>query len=96
MVLGLPAGQNESTQEKQSRFHNHVDHCLFLLKTMAECKSDATPVILQEAGNASHVGAWTLKDAPRRCKDFEVLLDAYSERKICSSFCDASEIYETN
>lgn len=79
---------------EEAKLWLHVNHCLLSLKNLVECKSDVTPVVLGEAGGSSKVGAWTLRDAPRLCKSYGPLIDAVRERKLCSSSCNADEIYD--
>lgn len=71
----------------------HVDHCLLSLKNMIECRADAAPVVLQDAGSDSKVGAWTLRDPPKHCKNYNVLQTGYKDRTLCPTHCNADEIY---
>lgn len=87
------AGLTEDIEKE--RLWLHVNHCLLSLKDMVECKADVTPVVFQEAGNEYNSEAWTLKDAPRSCKNYQGLIDAFSLMPICSSGCNADEIYHT-
>lgn len=82
-----------SDQIQKGRLWLHTNHCLLSLKIMVECKADAMPVIFKEAGSGSSAGAWTMRDAPRRCKNYDALRDAFKERPLCSSGCNADEIY---
>ncbi|KAH8682055.1 hypothetical protein BX600DRAFT_429948 [Xylariales sp. PMI_506] len=71
----------------------HVDHCLLSLKNVIECKSDVTPVVLSKGQYSGIRGAWTLRDSPKRCKNFELLSQRHRELALCSSSCNADEIY---
>lgn len=79
---------------EKGRLWLHTNHCLLSLKIMIECKSDATPVIFVEAGGGSTVGAWTMRDAPRMCRDYDVLRNGLKQRRLCSSGCNSDEIYK--
>lgn len=87
------AGISEDFQKPTPWFH--VNHCLLALMNVVKCKADATPVVFQEAAKGKNVGAWSLKDAPRRCKNYQRLVDAVKVETICSMSCAADEVYQT-
>lgn len=80
-----------SREIERGRMWAHVDHCLLSLKNVIECKADATPVIL--ASHPDGGTGWTLKDAPRLCKNYQGLMDSYKRRIVCSTHCNSDEIY---
>jgi len=79
-------------------FDRHVNHCLLALKQVIECKSDASPVVLEVvedmAGEkGSELSVWRLRDSAKRCRRYDPLKDWYSKNSVCSSWCGAPEIY---
>ncbi|KAH6653024.1 hypothetical protein BKA67DRAFT_647014 [Truncatella angustata] len=83
-----------SDQLERGRYWLHTNHCLLSLKIMIECKADATPVIFEEADDGrSRIGAWTMRDAPRRCKNYDALRNGLKQKPLCSSGCNSDEIY---
>ncbi|KAM7195069.1 protein of unknown function (DUF3328) domain containing protein [Rhypophila sp. PSN 637] len=82
--------EDESKEIERARMWLHVDHCLLSLKNVIECRADATPVVLASQKD----GSWTLKDAPRHCKNHQRLLDSYAEKTVCFTNCNANEVYE--
>ncbi|KAE8356755.1 hypothetical protein BDV28DRAFT_163768 [Aspergillus coremiiformis] len=65
------------TNTSSVRFHIHKDHCFLILKTLIECQSDVTPVLF--AVDSSSVGAWKTRDASRKCRRNDVLVDVDTE-----------------
>ncbi|KAL4899982.1 hypothetical protein BDW74DRAFT_188709 [Aspergillus multicolor] len=60
------------TNISAARFHMHKDHCFLVLKTMVECKADATPILF--AKDDSNLGAWRTVDPPKLCRRNERLV----------------------
>ncbi|SPQ23032.1 377f3cf2-a9fb-417e-8677-5f07cbadc8b1 [Thermothielavioides terrestris] len=73
----------------------HQRHCGVVLLEMVKCMADVTPVLFQHDGN-KRLGAWKPRDAPRRCKNFDLLAQWERDNSICPMACtpeDVSRIY---
>ncbi|KAK2603901.1 hypothetical protein QQS21_003936 [Conoideocrella luteorostrata] len=93
-LYGEEVSHSLSEEIEKERLWYHTNHCLLSLKIMIECKADPTPVLFKDAGKDNRIGAWTLVDAPRRCKNYEPLRIALrGSEKMCSINCNAAEIY---
>jgi hypothetical protein len=77
----------------------HINHCLFALEVVVKCKADISPVILEETPELRGLdeelplSSWRLRDPVKKCRKYEPLRDWFRDHAICSSYCNADEIY---
>lgn len=81
---------SEFTNITETRFHIHKDHCLLVLKTMIECKADATPVLFGK--DPSGLGEWRTYDAPKKCRRNEDLAAYIEDNMICDMECEPADL----
>ncbi|KAF5858932.1 hypothetical protein ETB97_003535 [Aspergillus alliaceus] len=81
---------SDFTNTSSVRFHIHKNHCFLILKTMIECQADVTPVLFEK--DLSGVGAWKLRDAPRKCRRNQALVEFIEENKICGLECAPEDL----
>ena len=70
-------------------FELHVNHCYLTLLTMMRCEADVTPVLFQK--DTLGLGAWKTRDAPHRCKNFDLRSEWEREHKVCRSNCEVGD-----
>lgn len=76
---------NAKTGEKKTFHAMHSRHCSAYLLSILKCRANVTPVLFQH--DDSGFGAWKTRDAPRRCRKFDVMYEWGNRHRICPEVC---------